>query len=283
MQAVRSLLQGLSGAPWEMEGMQWLIERTMDGCYPPEIVVLSGNSSEKGALLSRLTMLPVFPPQNELCDQMPIHLCLRHSREAQPCSMELQDLKTGSILKGPWEFPAGTGFQDMQSKIAELSAAEEPRFPVIFTDRAMILHVSSPYVPNLDLVDLPGLEQSSPELAMAGEELVAHYIQSRGPRSIFLAVVTASSNPTASRVMALLQRHGLQERSIGVLTMCDELPRHKHDALRSRLSDPQDRQAWPSRSSQGNDGDLWLRHGYVAIEIGPLEVGSPRDQGRQSE
>jgi len=107
-------------------------------------------------------------------------------------------------------------------------------------DFMIILEVQSPHVPSLDLVDLPGVvtaaSANEPEdMPQQTRALVEEHIRANHQHSLFLCVVQATMAPNASTGMQMLQQLGLLDRTIGVITMCDELAVRHHPKLRARL------------------------------------------------
>ena len=125
------------------------------------------------------------------------------------------------------------------------------------------LHVHSPDVPSIDLLDLPGLKaaagpQDAPDMPQQVEALVRSQIERYRDSAVFLATIDASMKSEASFGMRLIVEYGLQDRTIGVLTKCDNLGMRPMRAL-------------PARLQQTDDGTRLQPHGYVATMTAPLE------------
>lgn len=138
----------------------------------------------------------------------------------------------------PPQVPMGTGQRSILAKMEELVWHEENQRRGVHTGRILVVHVDSPGVPSLDLVDLPGLVQSPADMAAATEGLVRRYVRAHGAHSIFLVAVPAAHKPNDSKALAMVHELGVQGRTIGVLTMADELPKRRHGQLRERLAGP---------------------------------------------
>jgi hypothetical protein len=99
----------------------------------------------------------------------------------------------------------------------------------VSSSRIIILHVSNPDVPFLDLVDMPGLvtvPSGDEPLDMASQTcaLVKRHIQSEdGANSLYLAVVKATIAPNLSDALRILHESNLYKKTLGVFTFCDEL------------------------------------------------------------
>jgi hypothetical protein len=125
------------------------------------------------------------------------------------------------------------------------------------------LHVHSPDVPSIDLLDLPGLKaaagpQDAPDMPQQVEALVRSQIERYRDSAVFLATIDASMKSEASFGMRLIVEYGLQDRTIGVLTKCDNLGMRPMRAL-------------PARLQQTDDGTRLQPHGYVATMTAPLD------------
>ena len=92
----------------------------------------------------------------------------------------------------------------------------------------LILSVSSPDVPNLDLVDLPGLVSARrvgepDDLPEKSEELLREFITEHRDHALFLAVCRATTPPNTSPVLGrLIQEMEIEQQTLGIFSMCDE-------------------------------------------------------------
>ena len=125
------------------------------------------------------------------------------------------------------------------------------------------LHVHSPAVPSIDLLDLPGLKTSpgpndAPDMPQQVEALVRAQIERHRESSVFLVTTDANTKAEQCLGMKLIGEYGLQARTIGVLTKCDNLGVKPMRAL-------------PARLQQADDGARLQPHGYVATVTAPLE------------
>jgi hypothetical protein len=99
----------------------------------------------------------------------------------------------------------------------------------VSSSRIIILHVSNPDVPFLDLVDMPGLvtvPSGDEPLDMASQTcaLVKRHIQSEhGANLLYLAVVKATIAPNLSDALRILHESNVYKKTLGVFTFCDEL------------------------------------------------------------
>lgn len=125
------------------------------------------------------------------------------------------------------------------------------------------LHVHSPAVPSIDLLDLPGLKaapgpRDAPDMPQQVEALVRAQIERHRESAIFLVTIDSSTKAEMCLGMRLIVEYGLQARTIGVVTKCDNLGAKPMRAL-------------PARLQQTDDGTQLQPHGYVATVTAPLE------------
>jgi hypothetical protein len=99
----------------------------------------------------------------------------------------------------------------------------------VSSSRIIILHIESPDVPFLDLVDMPGLvavPSGKEPLDMASQTcalIKAHMQSKHGGISLYLAVVKATERPNGSEALRILSEANLYNKTFGVFTFCDEL------------------------------------------------------------
>ena len=123
---------------------------------PPAIVVLGNEKSGKSTLLERLAMMPIFPKAKQICTRMAIQVRLRRG-PSKPPLVEVFDKTSGTILRD-LVVPMEKGHEFVQDAMERIIMAEHNgAISGVSHDKVLILHVSSPIAPNLDLVDLPGL------------------------------------------------------------------------------------------------------------------------------
>lgn len=82
----------------------------------------------------------------------------------------------------------GAGAIDVRNKMTEILEKEKAE---LSQTRIIILTVCSPNVACIDLVDMPGLVTTPPELKTITRALVDNHIQEHGKYSLYLATVPA--------------------------------------------------------------------------------------------
>lgn len=183
-----------------------------DALTLPSIVVIGSQSSGKSSVLEAIVGHEFLPKGSNMVTRRPIELTLINTPDAQAEYGEFPALGLGKI----------TDFSSVQRTLTELNLAVPDSQCV--SDDPIQLTISSPNVPDLSLIDLPGYIQVAghdqpAELKQKITELCDKYIQ---PPNIILAISAADvdlANSTALRASRRVDPRG--ERTIGVVTKMD--------------------------------------------------------------
>lgn len=178
----------------------------------PSIVVIGSQSSGKSSVLEAIVGHEFLPKGSNMVTRRPIELTLINTPNAQAEYGEFPALGLGKI----------TDFSQIQRTLTDLNLAVPEKDCV--SDDPIQLHIHSPNVPDLSLIDLPGYIQVSghdqpPELKQKIADLCDRYIQ---PPNVILAISAADvdlANSTALRASRRVDPRG--ERTIGVITKMD--------------------------------------------------------------
>ena len=178
----------------------------------PSIVVIGSQSSGKSSVLEAIVGHEFLPKGSNMVTRRPIELTLVNTPDAQAEYGEFPALGLGKI----------TDFSHIQRTLTELNLAVPDSECV--SDDPIQLTISSPHVPDLSLIDLPGYIQvvghDQPiELKQKISDLCDKYIQ---PPNVILAISAADvdlANSTALRASRRVDPRG--ERTIGVVTKMD--------------------------------------------------------------
>lgn len=178
----------------------------------PSIVVIGSQSSGKSSVLEAIVGHEFLPKGSNMITRRPIELTLVSAPDAQAEYGEFPALGMGKI----------TDFAQIQKILTDLNVAVPAKDCV--SDDPIQLTISSPNVPDLSLIDLPGYIQVSgsdqpPELKQKISDLCDKYIQ---PPNVILAISAADvdlANSTALRASRRVDPRG--ERTIGVITKMD--------------------------------------------------------------
>ncbi len=178
----------------------------------PSIVVIGSQSSGKSSVLEAIVGHEFLPKGSNMVTRRPIELTLVNTPDSHAEYGEFPALGLGKI----------TDFSSIQRTLTELNLAVPDSECV--SDDPIQLTISSPHVPDLSLIDLPGyiqvIGQGQPlELKQKIADLCDKYIQSP---NIILAISAADvdlANSTALRASRRVDPRG--ERTIGVVTKMD--------------------------------------------------------------
>ena len=267
----RSLVTGLEGVSCihdlnaifkELDVVRELLAETLEGWCPPQLVVIGAESSGKSSLLQRLVMMPILPTAEGVCTRLPIHVRLRFSQQAKAPRLEVYSLSKKQTEEGPLTVSMQSGALDVQEKMTEILQAEHDRSPGVSTDRIIILHVEGPHVPSLDVVDMPGLIATPEHMRLSTRALLERQVKEHGACSMYLAVLPAGARPNTSLAMELVRAEGLEGRTLGVVSRCDELTDKALGNVRRLLADPPD---------AGLGGARLEPHGWFATMNAPID------------
>jgi vacuolar protein 8 len=245
-----------------LDPLSELLAATLEGWKTPVVIVFGQETSGKSSLLERLAMMPLLPRGEDTCTRLPILLKLRHTKEAQLPVLVVRDSATGKEEVRRTVSLAG-GQVDVRHEMERVLAAEQGGLTSVSTTRTIEVHVHSPAVPSIDLVDLPGLKLSAgsdaadmPEKAKA---LVKEQVEQHKGSAIFLVSCTASTPPSQSLGLQLVEELGLQSDTIGVVTMCDNVGKLDMKKLPDRL-----------RQTSGDAFQL-APHGFIGTMTEPIK------------
>ena len=99
----------------------------------------------------------IFPRAEGLCTRLPIKIQLRRTPLASPPTLQVVDVDTQAPESAARTIPLVNGEIDVREAMEELVRKEHSDGKGISKKRMLVLSLSSPDVPTLDLVDLPGL------------------------------------------------------------------------------------------------------------------------------
>ena len=245
-----------------LDPLSELLAATLEGWKTPVVIVFGQETSGKSSLLERLAMMPLLPRGEDTCTRLPILLKLRHTKEAQLPVLVVRDSATGKEEVRRTVSLAG-GQVDVRHEMERVLAAEQGGLTSVSTTRTIEVHVHSPAVPSIDLIDLPGLKLSAgadaadmPEKARA---LVKAQVEQHKGSAIFLVSCTASTPPSQSLGLQLVEELGLQSDTIGVVTMCDNIGKLDMKKLPDRL-----------RQTSGDAFQL-APHGFIGTMTEPIK------------
>ncbi|KAK1935463.1 Dynamin-related protein 3A [Phytophthora citrophthora] len=245
----------------------------------PQIIVIGEEGSGKSSVLESVAMLPLFPRDSDICTRMPIVLKMRHVEvegdpELMPHSKgNLSSIKSMQIkmrliysdgrapIMSDRNFSAEEAAQLMRKWMEQIVQEEldDNKLKGV-VEHVLEIEVRSLNVPNLNLIDLPGIVAGKlidePDNMMQRTRALAEkYLQM--DNTFVLAVVPAFDRVRNSQAFQLVQQYKLMDKAIGVLTMVDR-------AVDS--TNPHGPLAEVKRRLDGTSGDIvYLKEGYVAV------------------
>lgn len=206
----------------EVRNILKTIDHTGEEIALPSIVVIGSQSSGKSSVLEAVVGHEFLPKGSNMVTRRPIELTLIHTKPTG---------KRGDVIEYG-EFP-GTGlgpirdFRQIQETLRDMNLAV-PKEQCV-SDVPIELHIHSPHVPDLSMIDLPGYVQVAgldqpDELREKIEKLCEKYI-APSTNNVILAVCAADvdlANSPALRASRKVDPLGL--RTIGVITKMDLVP-----------------------------------------------------------
>ncbi|TMW65229.1 hypothetical protein Poli38472_009396 [Pythium oligandrum] len=276
-----ALLHGFVGQFFKQtEGVKTLLQDL--ALDLPQIVVVGQESSGKSSVLESLAMMPLFPRDESICTRMPIHLKMRHRQtrtgvsgsgsgsDSPTSEVETPQIKMRLVFSdGRAPVESDDGFQteevaqQMRTWMDEIVRGTNSDGSAVtgVVDHVLEIEVTSSQVPTLDLIDLPGivagrLVDEPEDMMHQTRALVEKYLKM--PHTLVLAVVPAFERVRNSQAFQLVQQYGLEDRTIGVLTMVDRAidvsnPKGPLVAVMDRLDEV-------------SSDVVKLKHGYVAVK-----------------
>ncbi len=195
----------------------------------PQLVVVGSQSSGKSSILNSILGMDILPTGSNMVTRGPLQLELIQTKK---------DIKAvfGEYVDSTWmnlneiniDFPNPTDEQkvEIRSMIKQLTN-QYAGSGMNITDNPIYLRIYSPNIPNLSLVDLPGLtmvactDKGQPkDIKDRIRNLVGSYIKNKS--SIIMAVMPARTDIEADIALDLIKEHDPRcERTVGILTKID--------------------------------------------------------------
>lgn len=198
---------------------------------PPALCSVGSQSSGKSSLFSALMRLKILPSCKNIGTRTPIHVRLIHKNVMKIVVEFFEPHDCQKLIS--------TFFVDVQTTPndqLEPITAEIIRLTNLYAggkknvvDTPINIRITSPSVPNLSIIDLPGLtnialmDQGQPENIKENiENIIIKYI--KNPRTIILAIIPAAIDVEADMGLGLIKRYDPNfDRTIGVFTKVDML------------------------------------------------------------
>ena len=189
----------------------------------PQIIVVGDQSAGKSSVLDAVSGVR-FPAKAEMCTRFPTEVVLRTHRQVK-ISVQIQP---ASASPDPaYKFDETSFDTNDLSRIIKNATNHLLQNSSTFSEDVLRIEISSPDVPHLTLVDLPGFYHSLDVNQPADgreivDRLVGTYMAKRN--SIILAIVSARSQVVMQKVLLEVKKHDKnQERTLGIITKPDLL------------------------------------------------------------
>ncbi|KAI0199197.1 interferon-induced GTP-binding protein Mx [Astrocystis sublimbata] len=199
----------------------------------PQLVVCGDQSAGKSSLLEALTEIP-FPRNDNLCTRFATEINLRCEptekltiKVIPNSSRSAEEQKTiNAFSKSISDFDELPELMDAAKEVMGIAELESTPGPAFSRDTLRI-DVEGPMRPQLTLVDIPGLIQSTTKgVTEADIDIVAaitdHYIQQS--RTICLAVISAQNDVANQGILRRVRKFDPEgKRTLGIITKPDKL------------------------------------------------------------
>ncbi|KAF2231997.1 hypothetical protein EV356DRAFT_550882 [Viridothelium virens] len=219
----------------------------------PQIVVTGDQSAGKSSVLEAISGLK-YPRREGMCTRCAIEVVLR---EADKLSITARIIPHRESRRLYSELQNLTSFRETIEDISNLPDLIEKamicmglndksgkRGPRAFSRDLLRVEMNGPGVPELTLVDLPGLihatkNEQDEEDVKATHALTKNYLKNR--RTIVLAIISAKNDYANQVIINLCKQHGATSRTLGIITKPNYLlPNSELEAEFVSLSDNND-------------------------------------------
>lgn len=188
----------------------------------PQLVVVGTQSSGKSSVLNTIITMDILPTGKNMVTRTPLDIRLHKIKSNIKSYVQVDSFDKINITV---PIPTNDEISKIRDQIIE-------KTKIIAGDKTnigstpIIIDIYSPFVPNLSLIDLPGLtmvaciDKGQPEnIKELIEDLVVRYITK--DNSIVLAVMQARTDLETDLGLALIKKHNVTTRSIGIITKPD--------------------------------------------------------------
>lgn len=195
----------------------------------PRIVVIGDENAGKSSTLERIAMVEVLPRNTDICTRQPIVLKLRNN-PAISADHPLLKLTIDGIQISPEEVLTASQVRSIIS--AHMNKLATDRKGIV-CDKEIVVEVHSDGVPDLELVDLPGLlsvhvqDPNEPDdIAAMSEACTQKYLHDKDTGVCVCVIDSTLPNLRTSKAIRLVQDAppALKKYTIGVFAKSDKAP-----------------------------------------------------------
>lgn len=207
----------------------------------PTIVCVGSQSSGKSSVINAMLGMDILPTGKNMVTRTPLRIELIQTACPDRSDILQKRIEFGEYIKCKW-VPYKICSLHENEKIGsneicntiEKKTNEYAGTSSNICNKEILIKYFSPNVPNLTIVDLPGLVQVAcsdmghpDDICDQIEELIASYAIQK--ETIVLAIIKARSDLEADPSLALVKKYDkLGERTIGVLTKVDLMEQDTH-------------------------------------------------------
>ncbi|KAF2096942.1 hypothetical protein NA57DRAFT_78531 [Rhizodiscina lignyota] len=194
----------------------------------PQLVVVGDQSSGKSSVLDAISRIR-FPSKPGTCTTFATELIMR-TEPAWRGSVSIVpgEQSTPEVAEAMKKFRASCSSPEQVPECIEKAKQyiKEKRTPEmsIFSDHTLHVEISGPDTPPLDLVDLPGLIQSTDNIESNDKEIVNSLVKKyvSNPQAIIMTIVSAAYERYCQAALEIAERADPEcRRTFGVITKPD--------------------------------------------------------------
>ncbi|KAI0889375.1 P-loop containing nucleoside triphosphate hydrolase protein [Annulohypoxylon maeteangense] len=189
----------------------------------PQIIVVGDQSSGKSSVLEAISRVR-FPVNDGLCTRFATELVLRTNNQTK-VDVRIQPSSTSKDEEH--SFDEKSFNKEELPRIIEEAKKKMLKGDAGFSEDVLRIEISSPDVPHLTMVDLPGFYHSEDEnQSAAGREIVERLVERYMARknSIILAIISARNQVILQKVLSKVKHHDKKkQRTLGIITKPDIL------------------------------------------------------------
>ena len=208
-----------------------VLDASLHHWQPPQVITVGEVGSGKSALLERICTLPLFPHGNGASTRFPLRVCLRHAPAPQIPTLAIHNWRTQVQEGATAMVPISWAVEKIGSAMDtadEQCARERQKWGGLFAaaERCIVMRLAGPQLPNLDILELPGLFPGPCAEAERRRKLAKEAIRRAGAGAICIITVPAARMEATDPALDLAEQCGALRdgRVVAVRTMCDEAP-----------------------------------------------------------